>query len=275
MSADRTPALRIDGATRLYAIVGDPIAQVRSPVVFSERFAALGANAVLIPAQVPPAQFEAVFGALMALRNLDGLLVTVPFKPRAVPFAARLGKTAATIGALNALRRETDGSWTGEMFDGAGFVRAVDAKGERIRERRVALFGAGGAGSAIACALAEARAASIHLIDPFPGRTAALADKLAAAFPGCRFVTATAVPEGTDMIVNASTVGMHAEDGLPGPIGTLDQGTLVGDVIVSEAPTALLRQAHERGCATVNGREMLAGQADAIAAFFAATLSRA
>lgn len=267
--------LRIDGATRMYAIVGDPIAQVGSPAVFSGRFAALGANAVLVPAHVPPGRFEEVFGALMALRNLDGLLVTVPFKPRALSFATRVGKTAATVGALNALRREPDGSWTGEMFDGAGFVGAAKAKGGRVEGRRVALFGAGGAGSAIACALAEAGAASIHLIDPLPGRASALAEKLAAAFPSCRFAAATAVPDGSDMIVNASTVGMRADDGLPGEIGTLETGTLVGDVILSDAPTALLRLARERGCATVSGREMLAAQADAIVAFFAPAASKA
>jgi shikimate dehydrogenase len=114
-----TSTLKITGATRLYAIVGDPIVQVRSPEVFTERFAGAGINAVLVPAHVPIARFDEVIPALMALGNLDGLLVTVPFKARMLPFANRLGPTAACIGAVNSLRREADGSWTGDMFDGA------------------------------------------------------------------------------------------------------------------------------------------------------------
>ena len=79
---------RITGATRLYAIIGDPIAQVRSPEVFTERFAAAGMDAVLVPVHVPRDRFDAIVPALMALGNLDGLLVTVPFKARMVPFAS-------------------------------------------------------------------------------------------------------------------------------------------------------------------------------------------
>lgn len=260
-------SVRIDGATRLYAIVGDPIAQVRSPAVFTERFAADGLNAILFPAQVAPEQFESVFPALMALGNLDGLIVTVPFKSRAIAFATRLGAEARCIGALNALRRENDGSWTGEMFDGTGFVRAAESKGQRISGRHVALYGAGGAGSAIACALAGAGVRSIDIMDPQPARAESLVGKLRAVFPGCGFTVAAGMPEHADMVINASTVGMRPDDGLPGAIGPLSPDALVGDVILSDAPTPLLRHAQRFGCNWVSGTEMLAGQADAIANF--------
>ena len=82
-------AIRIDGATRLYAIVGDPIAQVRSPEVFTELFADAGMNAVMIPMHVLLERFEDSMRALMGSRNLDGLLATVPYKAQAVPFANR------------------------------------------------------------------------------------------------------------------------------------------------------------------------------------------
>ncbi|MDH5286672.1 MAG: shikimate dehydrogenase [Betaproteobacteria bacterium] len=261
-------AVRIDGATRLYAIVGDPIAQVRSPSVFTEAFATRGANAIMFPAQIAPDRFDTVFPALKALGNLDGLLITVPFKARAVPHATRLGATAQCIGALNALRREADGTWTGDMFDGAGFVRAAQRKGQRVAGRRVAIFGAGGAGSAIACALAEAGVASIALIDPQAGRAAALAQRLRPAFPGCRFAEATAPPADADMVVNASTIGMKPGDGMPADLGPLAPDTLVGDVIIADGPTAILRHAQACGCAWVNGRDMHAGQAEAIVSFF-------
>ena len=261
-------AIRIDGATRLYGIVGHPIAQVKSPEVFSERLAAAEINAVMLPIHVLPDRFDATMPALMGLANLDGLVVTVPYKPRAARLADRLGPTAGRIGAANVLRREQDGTWSGDMFDGVGFVRAFETKGCELRGRRVALFGAGGAGSAIACELAATGVASLAIIDPQRERAAALADTLRNAFPGCRIDVADAVPRDADMIANASTVGMRADDGMPGEIGELGSDVLVGDVIVSQEPTALIRHALRHGCRHIVGREMVAGQADTIMSFF-------
>jgi shikimate dehydrogenase len=211
--------ISIKGATRLYPIIGDPIAQVRSPEVFSARFAAAGVPAICIPVHVPAERFDAIVPALLALGNVDGLIATVPFKPRMLPFADRLGRAAQTVGALNALRRERDGSWSGDMFDGMGFIHGAQKKGERLAGRRVALFGAGGAGSAIACGLAEAGVQSIAVIDQDTAKAEAVAGRLARAFPKCAVSAARALPSAFDMVVNASPVGMKPGDGLPGRSG--------------------------------------------------------
>lgn len=261
--------MKIRGSTRLYAIIGDPIAQVRSPEVFSERFADAGVDAVLVPVHVPADRFDSILPALLQVANLDGVVVTVPFKARMVPFANRMGATARAVEAVNALRREADGSWSADMFDGVGFVRGIERKGERVQGRRVAMFGAGGAGSAIACALAEAGVASIDLIDADAGKAGSLCARLAPLFRQCRFQVAPAVPAGADMIVNASPVGMRPDDGLPGPIEALDRSTLVGDVVIRETPTALIRLAMRHGCPWADGRDMHSGQVDSLVAFFA------
>ncbi len=262
-------AIRINGATRLYVIVGDPVVQVKSPELYCELFAAARMNAVMIPMHVLPERFDPTMTALMEIENLDGIIVTVPYKGRAARFATRLGETASRVAALNALRREADGTWTGNMFDGVGFVRGAEQKGEVLRGRRVALFGAGGAGSAIACELATAGVASLTIIDPQTERAEALARTLHGSFPACRIETAAAVSDDADMVVNASTVGMRESDGMPGEIGALHPGTLIGDVIVSEVATPIIRHAMRHGCRHVNGRDMLAGQSDALMAFFA------
>ena len=266
-------AVKLNGATRLYAIVGDPIAQVRSPETYTELFAASGRNAVMVPAHVLPERFDATIAGLMALANLDGLVVTVPYKSRMAGFAQRLGETAGKIGAVNALRRERDGSWTGDMFDGAGFVRGAQRKGAMVRGRNVAMFGAGGAGSAIGCELAAAGAQSLAIIDPQRGRADALAKTLARAFPACAVAAVTDVPAEANMIVNASTVGMRSADGLPGEIGPLAADTVVGDAVISEAPTAIIRHAMRYGCRHVTGLDMHSGQIEALMAFFAEPLS--
>ena len=270
-----TDAFKITGATRLYAIIGDPIAQVRSPEVFTERFVAAGFNAVLLPMQVPAHHFDAVVPALIALGNLDGLLVTIPFKARMLRFASRVGESARIVGATNALRREADGTWTGDMFDGTGFVRAAERKGERLAGRNVLQFGAGGAGSAIAVALAGAGVASLRIVDPDARRAEELVHRVRNAFPDCAAAAATASASGVDMIVNASPVGMRPDDGMPGDIGPLSRDTLVGDVVVTASPTALIRHALQHGCGYVEGRDMHGGQVDAIVDFFAPALGRA
>jgi len=260
--------LRINGATRLYAIIGDPIAQVKSPELFSGRFADAGVNAVMFPVHVLPDRFDTTVPVLMRLGNLDGLIFTVPYKGQATQFADRLGATAARIGALNALRRERDGTWSGDMFDGAGFVRGAEHKGEVLRGRNVVLFGAGGAGSAIACELADAGIESLSIIDLRRERASALANTLRDVFPACRIEAVATVPRSFDMVVNASTVGMRDDDGLPGELDALTADTLVGDVIVLPKPTPLIRHAVRHGCRYVDGHDMIAGQADALMAFF-------
>src|SRR5262245_39221347 len=101
----------VDGASRLYGIIGDPIAQVRSPVVFNAKFRALGLNAVMLPLQVRPGDFDAGMRGLKALTNLDGILVTLPYKSLVGAHVDRVLPAAQRIGAINAIRRDPDGAW--------------------------------------------------------------------------------------------------------------------------------------------------------------------
>jgi shikimate dehydrogenase len=257
----------VDGATRLYGIIGDPIAQVGSPRLYTERFRAAGRNAILVPLHVLPDRFEETVRGLKALANLDGIVITVPYKARVVPFVDRLRSMGEKVGAINVMRRDGDGRWTGDMFDGRGLVKAVRAEGHAVEGQRVMLIGAGGVGSAIAVALAEAGAAAITIADVVETRAATLAERVAHAFPTCRTVVSAATAEGHHMIVNASPVGMAAGDGLPAPLGELDPRALAFDVIVKSEPTPFMRHARSFGCATLGGYAMMAGQIDAALAF--------
>jgi shikimate dehydrogenase len=260
--------LPITGATRLYAIVGDPIGQVRSPEVYTERFRATGLDAVLVPVHVPADRFDEIVPGLMRVANLHGVLVTVPFKARMTAFAQRLGETAQAIGAVNALRREADGSWSGDMFDGIGFVRGIEAKGQRVRGRSALLFGCGGAGAAIAFALAIAGVRSIRIVDPQKDRAVALVETLRKSFPSLDAGVSAAPFAAAHLIVNASTVGMREGDGMPGDIGPLSSDVVVGDVVLGNKPTPLIEHALRHGCAWADGRDMHAGQVEAIMSFF-------
>jgi shikimate dehydrogenase len=258
----------VDGATRLYVIIGDPIAQVKSPEGLTERFRAAGANALMLPVHVRTADFDEVVPALMRIANLDGLIATVPFKARVMPLADRVLESGRQVGAVNALRREQDGSWSADMFDGHGFVRGLEKNGHKVPGRRVLLIGAGGAGSALAFALAASGVAAIRIAEADPGRAERLAARLREFYPRLEVETGAPETRGRDLVVNASPVGMAPDDGMPVPLGRLDQGTVVADVIVKPEPTPFLRHGLACGCPVMGGGDMFEGQADELVRFF-------
>jgi shikimate dehydrogenase len=258
----------VDGATRLYAIIGDPIEQVKSPEGLTRRFHAAGANALMLPVHVRVADFDAIVPSLMRIGNLDGLIATVPFKARMMPLADRVLETGQQVGAVNVMRRERDGSWTADMFDGRGFVRGLENNGHRVAGRRVLLVGAGGAGSAIAFSLAAAGVAAIRVVEREAGRAEHLAARLREFYPRLEAEAGAAETRGRDLFVNASPVGMAPEDGMPVPLGKLDQGAVVADVVVLPEPTPWLRHGLACGCPVMGGRDMFEGQADELVRFF-------
>lgn len=258
----------VDGATRLYGIIGHPIDQVKSPELITPKFRAAGRNALMLPMHVTPERFDETVRGLKALANLDGIVITVPYKVRVTEHVDRLLPTAEQIGAVNAMRREPDGTWVGDMFDGRGFVRGLSGLGNTVGGKRVLLLGAGGAGSAIAFALAEAGAASVTLFDINEGKARDLAARLANTYPDCAIVAGPPTLGSHEILVNATPAGMTPGDGLPADFGKLDPKLIVADIIMKPQVTPLLAHARACGCRTMPGRAMLEGQADELVGFF-------
>ncbi|WMS40962.1 hypothetical protein RDV64_12765 [Acuticoccus sp. MNP-M23] len=259
---------RVAGDTKLLGIVGDPIAQARSPLVFNPLIAAAGANAVLVPLHVRRDDFDGAIGGIMQIANLSGLVLTLPFKEKALSLADRVLEVGTMVGALNALRREPDGSWTGEMFDGFGLVGALGTMGIAPKGLRFMVLGAGGAGSAIAISLALEGAADITVTDVDGGRAERLAARVEAAAPGCRARAGAATVDGMDVLINATPVGMKTGDGLPAPFTAFPPDLAVVDIVPASGVTPLLALAARCGCATGGAASMVEGQARAILSYF-------
>src|SRR5580765_1688930 len=156
------PAL--NGATRIHVTIGDPIAQVKSPAGITQGFEMRGHDAVMIPLQVKPADVDDFFTLAKKLPTLDGIVITVPHKPVAFGHCDTTSERAKVLGVCNVMRREKDGSWRGDMTDGGGFVDALKRNDFDPKGKRALQVGAGGAGSAIALALAM-EGASVTLAD--------------------------------------------------------------------------------------------------------------
>jgi shikimate dehydrogenase len=258
----------LSGATRIYFIVGDPIAQVRSPAGVTAALRAAGRDALVVPAHVAPAGLPAFFAGVKAMRNVDGVIITVPHKFSAAEYCATFSDEARFLGAVNTLRRTSDGNWHGAMFDGTGFVAALTDAGCDLTGKRALLVGAGGAGSAIGHALVSAGLASLDIRDNDAARTTSLTDRLNALQRGKVRSAASDVEAHTfDVVVNASPLGMRADDPLPIDVSRLQAGAFVGDVVTKPPVTPLIEGARARGCQTVTGTQMFGRVCDRMVEF--------
>jgi shikimate dehydrogenase len=268
---DRLPMDQVDyvsGRTRLFGIVGHPIEQVRSPEMITAEMTGRGHDAVLVPMHVLPGDFDALIPQLMRVQNLGGLVFTIPYKARAAAFADELGSQARAIGAINALARASDGRWRGDIFDGLGCVEAFRRRGIAFAGKRVMLIGAGGAGSAIAVAIAFEQPASITIFDVVIERARALTDTVSRANASVRVATGTPAVDDVDILLNATPVGMLDDARVPVDAALLPRELIVFDAVVKPERTPLLALAERCGCTTLYGREMMRGQIARMVDFF-------
>jgi shikimate dehydrogenase len=255
------------GATRVYVIVGDPIAQVKAPFGLTRLFERRGVDAIVVPLQLGTADIAAGIAALSRAANVDGLIATIPHKFVLAAHCATLSHRARFLGVANVARRNTDGSWHGDMLDGEGFADAISEAGCEIAGRRALLVGAGGAGSAIALALLARGVATLAVHDIDIERRDALIAKLAVNFGG-RVVAGSDDPADADILVNATPRGMAVDDPLPLNVSQLAATTFVGDVITIPELTPLLQVARARGCPTQTGVGMFHSVVGRMAEFF-------
>ena len=259
--------MTITGNTRLYAILGDPLANARSPEGINALFADRGLDAVLVPAEVDAAGFDAAVVGFKSLRNCRGLILTMPHKQAMLKHVDLLRDNGRLIGAVNAARRLEDGRWEGDMFDGLGYVGALRARGIEPAGKRVHMMGAGGVARAMVLALAEAGVTSVTLRDLDAQRALDLAHAATAAFPRLLAEAVTEDRFDCDILANATPLGLRDGDPLPCDPSRIATRTVVSDVIPKPAITPLLAAAQARGCMAVTGADMVEGQAGLVADF--------
>src|SRR5881394_3052768 len=258
--ADVRPATHIKGTTRLYGLAGDPLTTAKSPELLNRLFIEQRADAVCVPFRVKADDLSAFVTGARAVGNLSGVLVTMPHKQRMLAFVDELHPTACQVGALNVIRCHDDGRWVGAIFDGLGCVLGMQWEGNHPANKSVLLIGAGGAGRAIAFAVASAGARSLAIFDVDEGRADELAKSVGAA-TGCKTHFGAPDPHGYEIVINATPLGMKSDDPMPVDPNRLEPGSIVVDIINSPDPTALCRAARARGCRTQSGRPMHEGQA--------------
>ena len=262
------PAQPIDGHTELIAHIGFPTHAFKAPLIYNPYFEQARINARVVPFACRPEHFSALLPALFSQENVRGALITMPHKASVLRHLVRVAPAAQIAGACNAVRRGADGQLEGDMFDGAGFVRGVQRKGWHLPGMQVLVVGTGGVGSAISASLAGAGVSRLRLFDLNADSCRQLADRLRTHYQTLDVQTGSNDPDGCELIVNATPLGMNEGDALPVDGSRIAPTALVGEVVMRQRVTAFLAAASARGCRVQVGSDMLYEQIPAYLEFF-------
>ncbi len=192
--------------------------------------------------------------------DFQGFSVTIPHKESILPFLDDIDYVAGKIGAINTVVNQ-DGRLTGHNTDCMAAVKGLEdgmdgGKGA-LKDKKVAIIGAGGAARAIAFGLKE-KACDITIYNRTLERAMKLSDDV-----GCKFRRFEEISElNTDILINSTSIGMFPNiEESPVPKNILKEGMIVFDAVYNPIETRLLRDAEGRGCHTVNGLTMFINQA--------------
>jgi shikimate dehydrogenase len=257
----------ITGTTRLFAIIGDPIGHVRTPMAFNDYFAVRGIDAVCLPIHIGRDDLPRGWAGLKSILNLDGFIVTAPHKAEAASLCDALEGDGIHTKVANTVRREADGRFVGTLLDGRGFVSGLTSHGHDVKGRSFYMAGAGGAGTALAFALAHSGARALTIHNRTRSKAVNLAANVGKAYPGCDVHVGTADASGHDIVVNATSLGLEPDDPHSFNLESADASALVAEVVMKPEMTPLLIAAQKRGHAIHFGTHMLNGQLELMMKF--------
>jgi shikimate dehydrogenase len=246
----------IGGATRLAAVIGSPVRHSLSPAIHNAAFAAVGIDWRFVALEVAPGDCARALDGMRSL-GLAGLSVTTPHKDDVAALVDERSDDAEALAAVNCVVPLPGGRLRGENTDGPGFVAALVDAGCAPVDRTCVVVGAGGAARSVVLALARAGAAEVVVVNRTPAKAAAA---VALAGPAGRIGAADDI-RGADLVVNATSVGMADNGGVPFDPRLLRGDQVVAELIVHPVRTPLLAAAADAGCTTVDGIGMLVHQA--------------
>ncbi|GAA0265847.1 shikimate dehydrogenase [Alteraurantiacibacter aestuarii] len=254
-------------------VIGDPIAQSKSPAIHGYWIDRLGLDAQYRACHVTAAGLEAYIASRRDDPDWRGCNITMPHKQAVIPFLDRLEIGAELIGAVNTVTRRHNGALIGTSTDGAGFLEPLKAHlAQKHLFRMARVLGTGGAARAIVAALAE-QGFTIVLAGRNPAKAQAILDEIDPegqhhAVDIAHFATFTDFAfddrQGCfDLLVNASPLGMAGQAELAFDMSHVPPGCVVYDIVTHPLDTPLLKSARAAGFETLDGLNMLIGQAAA------------
>ncbi len=257
----------ITGKTKIYFIVADPIQQVKTPQLINQLLTTRQLDGVMVPTHVSPDALADFVSGLRGIKNLGGVVVTVPHKTAMAHLCDAVTSVAQAVGAVNIVRREADGRLVGDILDGKGFVTGLASKGIAVKGASAYLAGAGGAANAIAFGLVQAAVSRLTIYNRTTAKVQEMIARIKAVYPEAKISVGTQDPSGHDLVVNATSLGMAPTDPLPLDVSCLTADQLVAEIIMKPELTPLLEAAQSKGCRIHYGLPMLQSQIALMAEF--------
>lgn len=258
----------ITGHTKLFGVLGTPIAHSISPQMHNEAFRQLGLDCVYVAFEVGEEDMKTVVEGLRAL-NVRGYNVTMPNKNIMATLCDKLSPAAEIIGAVNTVKND-NGVLTGYMTDGIGYMRAVEDAGHNIIGKKMTLLGAGGASTAV---FVQAALDGLSEISIFSRHNSKFNERARCIIQNLKEHTACKVNlynledeallrreiSESAILTNGTSVGMapDTDNSIINDITMFHKDLIVSDIIYNPRETKLMRLAKEAGCPTFNGLYML------------------
>jgi shikimate dehydrogenase len=251
--------------SELVGVFGHPVAENPTIVMQEAAFQALNLDWRYLTIEVYPEDLADAFKGLRAM-NMRGINLTIPHKVEVLKYLDEVAPDAALMGAVNTVRRDGD-KLIGENTDGKGFIQSLrqDAGIDPVG-KNIVILGAGGAARAIGVEAALAGAPQITIVNRSAARGAALAallnDKTETQAAFVEWNSTYAIPAGTDIVVNATSIGLfpNVTEKPNIDFDTITSAMTVCDVIPNPPQTPFLTEATARGAATLDGLGMLVYQ---------------
>jgi shikimate dehydrogenase len=262
--------MNLTATTRLAGVVGHPIAHSLSPVLHNAWIEAAGLDGAYLAFRVVPDRFTAFVDGLRG-GSLAGLNVTLPFKTDALAAADHVSGRAQAAGAANLLVFRQDGTVAADNTDGEGLLYAFARQAPGFRPDRgpAVLFGAGGAARGAAATFLAAGCPEVRIVNRTRARAEALSTALGGGIRIFDLADAAAALDGAAAIINASSAGLGEAAAPPPDLTAAPAHAVVMDMTYRPLRTPFLLAGAARGLATVDGLDMLIGQAmPAFEAFF-------
>lgn len=256
--------LKIDGHSKIYALLGHPVEHTASCAMHNAAFKALGINACYIALDVKPKYLKEALTSLTAL-NVAGVNVTIPHKQTCMKYLDKIDIQAKNIGAVNTIINK-NGKLIGYNTDADGFIDSLKFDAVfSVKNKSIFIMGAGGAARAIAFSLAEKKPKVVYIQDIKDGLSSSLVRSIKKYYPKVNVIaisfkdkkkTENFLSE-VNLFINATGVGLKKKDPLVIDVKFLNKRALVYDLIYNPKEPLLLKAAKKRGLKVLNGEGLL------------------
>ena len=254
------------GTTKIYGCLADPIDHVKAPTIFTSIFKEKKIDAVMVPIHVDKDNLKNVIASLKKIKNFQGMTVTIPHKTTITNLCDNLEQDAEFTKSVNWIKFDKDRKLIGNNFDGQGFVAGFLSQNFLIKNKKICIFGAGGAAVSIACSLAKQKIKSLKIINRNIDKANELMKKIK-VIDNNLIVKVIGYKDDYllddyNVIVNTTSLGLHKDDKLPFDVNKTSPESVIADIIMEPSDTELLKQAKNLGRSVHYGKYMIESQID-------------